>query len=96
MQLSEPHSPFPPAPARTLDLRGEVCPFTWVKTKLALEPLEEGQVLEVWLDHGEPSDSVPRSAASEGCRLLRSERRGDHAAFWIEKGALPGAKDRAS
>ncbi len=54
-----------------LDLRGSICPMNWVKTKLALEEMEPGEVIEVWLDDGEPIRNVPRSAAGEGHRVIR-------------------------
>ena len=60
------------APRQTLNLLGEICPMTWVRTKLALEEMDGGEVLEVWLDEGEPSTSVPQSAAAEGFRHLSS------------------------
>ncbi len=56
---------------RLLDLRGSICPMNWVKTKLALEEMEPGEVIEVWLDDGEPIRNVPRSAAGEGHRVIR-------------------------
>ena len=52
-----------PAP---LDLRGTRCPLNYVKTRLRLERMEVGQRLEVWLDHGEPADQVPRSLRMDG------------------------------
>lgn len=60
-------------PCKTVNLLGEVCPMTWVRTKLALEGMRPGEVLEVWLDEGEPATSVPQSAAAEGYRVLSSE-----------------------
>ncbi|MEE9275530.1 MAG: sulfurtransferase TusA family protein [bacterium] len=56
-------------PAKTVNLLGEICPMTWVRTKLALEGMGAGEVLEVWLDEGEPAESVPQSAEAEGCAL---------------------------
>ncbi len=50
-------------PGKTLNLLGEICPMTWVRTKLALEAMGSGELLEVWLDEGEPATSVPQSAA---------------------------------
>jgi TusA-related sulfurtransferase len=41
-------------PDLQLDLRGTPCPINFVKTKLKLERMAAGQVLEVWLDPGEP------------------------------------------
>jgi len=56
---------------KVLDLRGTICPINWVKTKLALEEMEPGEPLEVWLDDGEPIRNVPRSAADEGHKVIR-------------------------
>ncbi|MDP2727749.1 MAG: sulfurtransferase TusA family protein [Dehalococcoidia bacterium] len=53
-----------------LDIRGEVCPYTFVKSKLALEELETGQVLRVLLDHRPAVDNVPRSMQNEGQEVL--------------------------
>jgi TusA-related sulfurtransferase len=52
--------------AETLDLRGTRCPLNYVKTRLRLERMEVGQRLEVWLDHGEPEEQVPRSLRMDG------------------------------
>jgi TusA-related sulfurtransferase len=49
-----------------LDLTGVPCPMNWVRTRLALEQMGEGEALEVVLDAGEPLDSVPRSAREDG------------------------------
>ena len=54
------------APAASLDLTGMVCPMTYVRTKLALDELAPGQVLEVLLSGEEPARNVPRSAHEEG------------------------------
>jgi TusA-related sulfurtransferase len=53
--------------------------MNWVKTKLALEELAEGETLEVVLDDGEPMRNVPRSAKAEGHRILRVEGQGEGA-----------------
>lgn len=52
--------------ARTLDLTGEVCPFTFVRTKLALEALPVGAALRVVVDHPPAVDNVPRSVRAWG------------------------------
>ena len=49
-----------------LDLTGVACPMNWVRAKLALERMAEGEELVVRLDRGEPLDSVPRSAREDG------------------------------
>ncbi len=53
-----------------LDLKGEVCPYTFVKSKLALEEMESGQVLRVILDNPGSAKNVPRSLTSEGHQVL--------------------------
>jgi len=56
-----------------LDLRGVICPYNFVKTKLMLETMSPGQVLAVILDEGEPMLNVPQSIRQEGHRILRQE-----------------------
>lgn len=79
------------APRATLDLRPFACPLTYVKTRIALDRLVPGDVLEVWLAAGEPVESVPRSAEEDGHRIVRIEALagGGDAAFRVllEKGA---------
>lgn len=60
-------------PRARVDLRPFACPLTYVKTRIALERLSEGDVLEVWLAAGEAAESVPRSAEEEGHRVLSVE-----------------------
>lgn len=72
-------------PDKTIDLRGVSCPVNFVKTKLALEYLEEGQVLEVILDPGEPIINVPRSIREEGHLVLNIINNGDLCKLFIKK-----------
>src|ERR1051325_10288228 len=55
------------------DLRGVACPMNYVKTKLKLEMMEAGELLEVWLDAGEPIQNVPLSLKNDGHKLLLQE-----------------------
>jgi tRNA 2-thiouridine synthesizing protein A len=57
-----------------LDLRGVMCPYNYVKTKLKLETMQAGQVLSVIVDDGEPIRSVPRSVLEDGHTILKQER----------------------
>jgi tRNA 2-thiouridine synthesizing protein A len=57
----------------TLELIGEVCPYTYVRTKLALEDLAEGALLTVVVDHPAARENVPRSARAEGHEVLSVE-----------------------
>jgi tRNA 2-thiouridine synthesizing protein A len=63
-----------PASDAELDLRGVICPYNFVKTKLKLETMESGQVLAVLLDEGDPIRNVPRSVENEGHTVLAQER----------------------
>ena len=60
-----------------LDLKGEVCPYTFVKSKLALEEMEVGQVLRVMVDHLPAVENVPRSLANEDQEILEVKRIND-------------------
>lgn len=59
-----------------LDLRGVICPYNFVKTKLKLETMDEGQILAVLLDDGDPIKNVPRSVENEGHTVLAQDRVG--------------------
>jgi len=59
---------------KRLDIRGEVCPYTLVKTKLAVEEMEVGQVLEVVLDYPEAADSIPKAMLNYGNSVLKVEK----------------------
>lgn len=54
-----------------LDITDVVCPITFVKAKVALEELEEGQILSIRLNDGEPVQNVPRSLKDEGHKILK-------------------------
>ena len=58
---------------RELDIRGEVCPYTFVKTKLALEEMTPGQVLRVLVDYKPATQNVPRSVKLQGDDVLSVE-----------------------
>jgi len=53
-----------------LDIRGVVCPITFVKTKLALERMTTGEVIRVVVDAASAADNVPRSLDREGHTVL--------------------------
>lgn len=53
-----------------VDITDVVCPVTFVKAKVAIEDLEEGQILEIRLNDGEPIQNVPRSLKDEGHKIV--------------------------
>ncbi|RME65163.1 MAG: sulfurtransferase TusA family protein [Nitrospirae bacterium] len=64
-------------PDKKVDIRGLVCPYTFVKSKLAIEDLEVGQVLEILLDYEEAAENVPRSMQEHGHTVLKVEKVSD-------------------
>ena len=55
----------------TVDITDVVCPVTFVKTKIALEELDDGQILAIRMNDGEPVQNVPRSIKEEGHQILK-------------------------
>jgi TusA-related sulfurtransferase len=55
----------------TVDITDVVCPVTFVKAKVALEELEDGDILSIHLNDGEPVQNVPRSIKEEGHKILK-------------------------
>ena len=55
----------------TVDITDVVCPVTFVKAKVALEELDEGQILSIRMNDGEPVQNVPRSIKEEGHQILK-------------------------
>ena len=55
----------------TVDITDVVCPTTFVKAKVALEELDDGQILSVKMNDGEPVQNVPRSIKEEGHQILK-------------------------
>jgi TusA-related sulfurtransferase len=53
-----------------LDITKDRCPMTFVKTKLQLEQMEVGDILEVLLTEGEPLDKVPKTCTEQGFEVL--------------------------
>lgn len=68
----------------SLNLRGTPCPINFVRTKLKLETMAPGQILEVWLDAGEPIEQVPDSLRMEGY-IIQSidENRDDRSTYFV-------------
>lgn len=69
----------------SLDLRGVMCPINFVKTKLKLEMMDAGEVLEVILDSGEPIQNVPKSIKEEGHKILEVKREDGYFRLKVQK-----------
>ncbi len=72
----------------TLDVQGASCPMPVVKTKQAIDDLEEGEVLEVVAtDSGSMSDIEGWAAGTDGVELLEQVDEGDVYKHYVEKTA---------
>ena len=72
-----------------VDISDVVCPVTFVKVKVAIEELEDGQVIEVLINEGEPIQNVPRSLKDEGHKVLKIKNNQDGTyTMLVEKGGL--------
>ena len=56
-----------------LDIRGEVCPYTFVKSKLAIEGIEAGEQLRILVDYQPATENVTRSFETEGHEVVGVE-----------------------
>lgn len=63
-----------------LDLKGVSCPLNFVKSKLKLETMNKGELLEITLDDGEPITNVTASVKEEGHQIIEVKKTGEH---WI-------------
>ncbi len=59
---------------KRLDIRGEVCPYTLVKSKLGVESIEVGQVIEIILDYPEAAESIPKAMLNYGHSVIKVEK----------------------
>ncbi len=55
---------------KELNLKGKVCPYTFLETMLALEDMEIGDVLRVIVDYPPAVCDVPTSLKNEGYEIL--------------------------
>ena len=72
-----------------IDITDVVCPITFVKIKVTLEEMNDGQILEIKLNEGEPIQNVPRSLKDEGHKVLKLNENGNGTfTLFVEKGGL--------
>jgi TusA-related sulfurtransferase len=72
-----------------VDITSVVCPITFVKVKVALEELADGQILEIRMNAGEPILNAPRSLKEEGHKILEVEASGESMyTVWVQKDGL--------
>ena len=57
-----------------IDITQDICPMTFVRTKLLIEQMEVGQILEIRLSGREPLSNVPRNVKDHGHKVLSMTR----------------------
>jgi TusA-related sulfurtransferase len=80
------------SPDAQLDLRGTPCPLNFVRTKLRLEKMPPGSLLEVWLDPGEPMEQVPDSLTMAGYQIENVADRSDFFAVQVRRPAMESSE----
>jgi len=62
---------------KKLNIKGLHCPYTFVKSKLAVEDMEVGEVIEILRDSEEASRNIPKSMEDHGQKVLKVEKVND-------------------
>ena len=69
-----------------VDITDKVCPLTFVKAKVAMEELDDGEILAIKMNDGEPVQNVPRSMKDEGHQVLELNDNGDETStLYVQK-----------
>lgn len=71
---------------RTVDLTGTKCPMTFVRAKVALARMGEGQAAELVLLAGEQMQTMPASLKAEGHKIETVTRDGERVRLLVRKG----------
>ena len=69
----------------TVDITDKVCPLTFVKAKVAIDELDDGEVIAIRMNDGEPVANVPRSIKDEGHQILKLVNNNDETYTLIVK-----------
>lgn len=59
---------------KTVDVRGEICPYPDMKTMVALKKMKKGEILEVLMDYPLSIERIPRSLKKKKHKLLSTEQ----------------------
>ncbi len=60
--------------ASRLDIKGQICPYTFVRSKLAVEKMNLGEIIEIITDHKQAREDIPRNFANEGQQVIRIDQ----------------------
>ncbi|WP_413788634.1 sulfurtransferase TusA family protein [Rhodopila sp.] len=76
--------------AREIDITKDLCPMTFVRTRLALDRMAPGEILRVRLKGDEPLRNVPRSAQEQGHEVLSLVTESDGVSVLLLRRGTPG------
>lgn len=62
---------------KTIDLKGAVCPFPWVKSKKALAKMQIGEILKIIVDHAPAAENIPKYFREEGQEIMSTDKIND-------------------
>lgn len=62
------------AVTKTLDVRGEICPYPDVNTMTTLKKMKKGEILEVLVDYPMSVERIPRNVKKGGHKVLAVEQ----------------------
>jgi tRNA 2-thiouridine synthesizing protein A len=68
-----------------LDLRGVKCPLNWARSKIRLEQMKRGEMLELILDDPRAVRDIPQAAEAEGYAVVKVDARAGLSYLTIEK-----------
>ena len=72
-------------PDKTLDCTGLYCPEPIFRTRMALDEMESGQILEVMADDPAAEEDLRRMASRLGHEILSLSKEGDEIIIKIKK-----------
>ncbi|MHA2408283.1 MAG: sulfurtransferase TusA family protein [Candidatus Ranarchaeia archaeon] len=73
-------------PDKKLDCTGLYCPEPIFRTRMALDEMEKGQILEVTADDPAAEEDLKRLADRLGHKVLKIENNDDEVTLVIQKG----------
>ena len=71
-------------PSEKLDLRGVPCPANTARILVTLTTMDSGQVLEAWIDGGEPLENVPPAIEAANYKVLDKKLVDNYWAIFVE------------
>lgn len=74
---------------KELNLKGKVCPYTFIETMLTLEEMQAGEILQVIIDYPPAACDVPRSLKNEGYEVLAVQKTNETDWIIIVKNTSP-------